>query len=114
MEISNDDYDKGPETPGPDMQSSRAEAAGFDFLEDDRELIQSLVNESTYAGRRLSTNVQVPGEYDHILSARSLFMTNSTSREYSSSRIPRVLGNLPPPDWPHPGNHQARLPPPLP
>ena len=62
MEISNDDYDKGPETPGPDMHSSRAEAAGFDFLEDDRELIQSLVNESTYAGRRLSTNVQVPGE----------------------------------------------------
>ena len=61
MEISNDDYDKGPETPGPDIQSSRADAAGFEFSEDDRDLIESLVNESTYAGRRLSTNVQVPG-----------------------------------------------------
>ena len=114
MEISNDDYDKGPETPGPDIQFSRADAAGFEFSEDDRDLIQSLVNESTYAGRRLSTNVQVPGECDHIPSARALFMIFSISREYSSSRIPRVLGNLPPPDWPHPGNHPTRLPPPLP
>ena len=51
MEISNDDYDKGPETPGPDIQFSRADAAGFKFSEDDRDLIESLVNESTYAGR---------------------------------------------------------------
>jgi len=64
MNILDEDFDKGPENPSPNIQTSRAEAAdaGFQFIEEDRDLVSSLVNEATYAGRRLSTNVQVPGE----------------------------------------------------
>ena len=33
----------------------------FDFEEEDKELVKIIVNESEYAGRRLTTDLRVPG-----------------------------------------------------
>ena len=41
MNILDEDFDKGPENPSPNIQTSREEAAdaGFQFIEEDRDLV---------------------------------------------------------------------------